>query len=117
MIALLHSCINEFALIGIGTVLFILSLLLFMLYQYIKEKIEFWHKRYVDKHRMEKPPMCKCYCTQCGCWKTSKPERDIGLCTVWQVWTAHYESCTRGSLRTEEEYKDEKFRTESNASV
>ena len=91
--------------------------LIYGTYIFIKEKIEFWHKRYVDKHRMEKPPMCKCYCTQCGCWKTSKPERDIGLCTVWQVWTAQYESCSRGTLRTEEEYKNEKFRTKKNASV
>lgn len=111
-----HTVMQSFALIGMLTVLSVIFIVLIGLYIFIKEKIEFWHKRYIDKHRMEKPPMCKCYCTQCGCWKTSKPERDIGLCTVWQVWTKQYESCTRGSLRTEEEYKDEKFRTESIAS-
>ena len=112
-----HAVMQSFTLIGMLTVLSVIFIVLIGLYIFIKEKIEFWYKRYMDKHRTEKPPTCKCYCTQCSCWKTSKPERDIGLCTVWQVWTAHYETCSRGTLRTEEEYKDEKFRTESNASV
>lgn len=107
------AAVELFTYIGAAVIIGCVFMLIVGTYIFIRDKIEYWHKRYIDKHRMEKPPMCKCYCTQCDCWKTSKPERDIGLCTVWQVWTAQYESCSRGSLRTEDEYKNEKWRMES----
>lgn len=96
-----------------GMLLFIFS----CLYMKVKEEIVYRIKQYKDKHRMDKPPECRCYCLQCEHWKTSNPTREIGLCTIWNARTSKDETCTRGNLRTKEEYRNDEIRTEKNTAV
>ena len=106
--------IEMLAMCGIVCLAGILIVIFCALYTQVKEEIIYRYERYKDKHRMDKPPECKCYCTQCECWQTSNPTRELGLCTVWNVWTAHYETCSRGSLRTKEGYRNEELRKKTN---
>ena len=87
--------IKGFALIGILVCAGIAAIGLYGLFYRIKERIIFRRK---------------CYCIQCEYWETSDIDRNTAPCRIWDKWTSKDESCTRGRLRTERGYEDEKWR-------
>lgn len=100
---------------GIGIAAIGLTLIVFVasLFVVIKEKIIFLSKRYRDKHFLEHPPKPKCYCVQCDYWYCSNQKMDTGPCAIWDKWTSADETCSRGILRTEQQYKNEEYRMET----
>lgn len=103
--------LKAFAAIGILALAGMAVLIIFGLYSWLKENVIFWYKKYKDKHRFDGPPKGKCYCVQCEYWHTDNPNRESGLCTIWEKWTADNELCYRGVVRDIQGYKDEKWRT------
>jgi hypothetical protein len=102
-----------FAGIGITISGFAIFALLASLFVVIKEKIIFVLKRYRDKHYVKIPIKPKCYCVQCDYWHRSNQVMDSGPCEIWDKWTSADETCSRGKLRTEQQYKNEEYRMET----
>ena len=102
-----------FAGIGFMTSGFIIFVFLACMFVTIKEKIIFVLKRYRDKHYVKIPIKPKCYCVQCDYWHRSNQVMDSGPCEIWDKWTNASETCSRGELRTKENYEYEEFRMET----
>lgn len=109
--------IEMLAMCGIVALAGMLFFIFACLYMRVKEEIVYLIKQYKDKHFMDKPPKCKCYCIQCEHWKAFNSTRETGACSIWEKWTSKDETCTRGRLRTKEEYKNDEIRTEKNTAV
>ena len=110
MNSLPRELIEPLAAIGLAALSFVLILAILGLFLWLKDQIIFWCKRYKDKKFAQKCPKPRCNCIQCGNWYTSEPDRERGLCAVWDKWTAANESCTRSYLRTQEGYEHEELR-------
>lgn len=99
-----------FAFIGAGTVGCIVVLIFSGLWQFFSSKIQYWKSKYKDAHRFDGAPKAKLYCVQCGHWKTSNPDKDCGLCDIWEKWTRDSEFCARSYPKNETDYEYEEWR-------
>ena len=98
--------LKAFAALGIMVFILVVILLFIGLVYSIREKIQLLMKKYHDRHKFEKPPTAKCYCVACGMWRKHPNSEDIGWCNAWRDYcTSENEFCSRGYLRTDEEYK------------
>ena len=108
----MNTALEFLAFVGSAAIGLIIVLVGVKLFGFVKDKIEYRAKKHRDKHRFDCPPTGKCYCVQCNYWHAQETDRTSGVCTVWEKLTADSETCARGYLRTEQEYKNEKWRLE-----
>lgn len=97
--------------LGLVALILIIIILLANAYVGIRDSVKLRIKKYRDRHKFEKPPTAKCYCIACGLWYADSEERLSGRCGSWDGYhTCADEFCSRGYLRDDSGYDNEKWR-------
>ena len=113
MVKLFGQFAEPLTALGFVFVVLIVIILFANAFVAIRDSIKLRIKKYRDRHKFEKPPTAKCYCIGCHLWYADNKERTMGRCGAWiDYHTSAEEFCSRGFPRSDDGYRNEKWRLE-----